>query len=321
MSLHFLSFITGFAADLLFGDPLGSFHIVVAIGKLISALEKLLRRLLPKSPGGERAGGIITVILVCVLSFGCAGAVLGAAYGVHWLLGFVLESFVCWQCLAARSLQKESMAVYRAAKSGSLEKARKAVGRIVGRDTAGLDMSGVSRACVETVAENCSDGVIAPLLFMAVGGAPGAVLYKAINTMDSMLGYKNERYIHFGWAAAKLDDGANFIPARIAGLLMIAAAALCGMDARGAWRIFRRDRLNHASPNSAQTESACAGALHIRLGGPAQYFGKMLDKPYIGDDERSVETEDIRRANRLMITSGLLCFAICLLVKGVAVIC
>ncbi len=177
--------------------------------------------------------------------------------------------------------------------------ARQAVGRIVGRDTEALTREGVIRAAVETVAENASDGVIAPLFYMMLGGAPLALTYKAVNTMDSMVGYKNERYLHFGRAAAKLDDAANCLPSRIAALLWVAAAALTGNDAKGAWRIWRRDRRNHASPNSAQTESACAGALGVQLAGPATYFGQYYDKPTIGDATRPIEPEDILRANRM----------------------
>lgn len=321
MNLHLFAFVLGFAVDLLLGDPLGKFHIVVAIGKLISALERFLRALFPKTEKGELAGGIVMVILVCLLSLGLSWGVLALCYRVHWIVGLLLESALCWQCLAARSLYTESMAVYHAAKRGDLAAARVAVGRIVGRDTDALDEAGVSRACVETVAENCSDGVIAPLLFLAVGGAPLGVLYKAINTMDSMLGYKNERYLWFGRTAAKLDDAANFLPARLAALAMTTAAALIGQDGKQAWKIFRRDRHNHTSPNSAHTEAVCAGALHIRLGGPSVYFGKVVPKPFIGDDDRPVEVEDIRRANHLMLACSVICFVLAVLVKGAFCLC
>lgn len=321
MLYHLLAFIVGFAADLLFGDPLGSFHIVVAIGKLISALENCIRKLFPKSKNSEILGGALTVLIVCILSFGLSLVICTMAYRIHWVLGVVLESFLCWQCLAARSLCMESMAVYHALRQNDLPAARKAVGRIVGRDTAALDEAGVSRACVETVAENCSDGVIAPLLYLAIGGAPLGVLYKAINTMDSMLGYKNDRYLYFGRIAAKLDDAANFLPARIAALMMILSASLIRQDGKNAWSIFCRDRLNHTSPNSAHTEAVCAGALHIRLGGPSVYFGKLVTKPYIGDDDRPVDAEDIRYANRLMLACTILCFVIAVLGKGAFLLC
>lgn len=321
MTLHLAAFAAGFILDLLLGDPLGRFHIVVGIGRLVTLLEGWVRRVFPKSRRGELAGGAAVVLLVCALSLGGSLGLLALAYRLHPGLGLGLESFLCWQCLAARDLCRESMAVCRHAERGDLPGAREAVGRIVGRDTAGLDLEGVCRACVETVAENTSDGVITPMLYLAVGGAPLGVLYKAVNTMDSMLGYKNDRYLYFGRAAARLDDAANYIPARAAALCLILAAALCGMDAGNAWRVFRRDRYNHASPNSAQTESACAGALHLRLGGPASYFGKRVEKPFIGDDDRPVEPGDIRRADRLMLWGSLCCFAAAVLVKGGLLLC
>lgn len=187
--------------------------------------------------------------------------------------------------------------------------ARKAVGRIVGRDTSELSEEGVTKATVETVAENFADGVLAPLLYLAIGGAPLALTYKAVNTMDSMLGYKNEKYIDFGRASAKLDDFCGFAPARLAALFFVAAAALTGLDFKSAYLIWKRDRFNHASPNSAQTEAACAGALGIRLAGPAYYFGEYYDKPYIGDATREIGAEDILRANKLMLVASLLATA------------
>ena len=190
-----------------------------------------------------------------------------------------------------------------------------AVARIVGRDTQNLTAAGVTRAAVETVAENASDGVIAPLLYMLLGGAPLALTYKAINTMDSMLGYKNEKYLYFGRCAAKLDDAANWLPSRLAALLWVAAAALTGNSARGAWRIWRRDRRRHASPNSAQTESACAGALGLQLAGPAYYFGEYYDKPTIGDPLREIEPRDILRANCMMYAESLLALVLGLAVR------
>ena len=203
-------------------------------------------------------------------------------------------------------LAQESTNVYRQLEKDDLPAARKAVSRIVGRDTEKLTREGVTKAAVETVAENASDGVIAPLFYMMLGGAPLALTYKAVNTMDSMVGYKNEKYLNFGRAAAKLDDAANYLPSRIAALLWIAAAALTGNDAKGAWRIWRRDRRNHASPNSAQTESACAGALGVQLAGPATYFGEYYDKPTIGDAARAIEPKDILRANRMMRVASVL---------------
>lgn len=313
MMIHLLAFCIGFLADLLLGDPLGGFHLVVWIGKLIAVLEKFFRRALPQTQRGQLWGGVLTVFLVCLVSFHGTLALVRLAGSLHWVLGLMVESFFCWQCLAARCLVQASRAVYDA---DTLEDTRKAVSGIVGRDTAALDEAACVRACVETVAENGSDGVVAPLLYLALGGAPLGVLYKAINTMDSMLGYKNDRYLYFGRAAAKLDDWANWIPARLAGLGMVLSAFFTGLDGKNAWRMFRRDRYKHASPNSAQTESACAGALHIRLGGPNPYFGKMVEKPYIGDDDRPVEREDILWADRMMLGCSWLMFLILLLGKG-----
>ena len=238
---------------------------------------------------------------------------MGAA-ALHPLLGLTVQMFWCGQALAAKGLVQESTNVYRELTKPDLPAARIAVSRIVGRDTQALTAEGVTKAAVETVAENASDGVIAPLLYMLLGGAPLALTYKAINTMDSMVGYKNERYLHFGRAAAKLDDIANYLPSRIAALLWVAAAALTGNDTRSAWRIWRRDRRNHASPNSAQTESACAGALNVQLAGPAYYFGQYYPKPTIGDAVRPIEPEDIRRADRMMYAESLLALALGLVI-------
>ena len=295
----------GFVLDCLFGDPAWLPHPVVYMGKAISALEKRLRARLPKTHQGELLGGAIVAFCLPVGTFLLTSLVcLGAARISPWL-GLAVQMFWCGQALAAKGLMQESMNVYAELKKGSLPAARKAVSRIVGRDTEALTAEGVTKAAVETVAENASDGVIAPLLYMLLGGAPLALTYKAINTMDSMLGYKNEKYLYFGRAAAKLDDVANYIPSRLAALLWIMAAAFTRNDAKGAWRIWRRDRRNHASPNSAQTESACAGALGVQLAGPAYYFGEYYLKPTIGDPLRSIEPEDILRANRMMyVASG-----------------
>ena len=305
----------GFVLDLLFGDPAWLPHPVVYMGRAISALERRLRSRLPRTPQGELLGGAILAFCLPVGTFLLTSLVcLGAAALSPWL-GLAVQMFWCGQALAAKGLAQESTRVYRELIKPDLPAARRAVSRIVGRDTQNLTLEGVTKAAVETVAENASDGVIAPLLYMLLGGAPLALTYKAINTMDSMLGYKNEKYLYFGRAAAKLDDAANYLPSRIAGLLWAAAAALTGNSASGAWKIWRRDRRNHASPNSAQTESACAGALGVQLAGPACYFGEYYDKPTIGDPLRPIEPEDIRRANRMMYAESLLALAIGLAIR------
>ena len=294
----------GFVLDALFGDPAWLPHPVVYMGKAISKLEKFLRPRLPKTPQGELLGGAIVAFCLPVGTFLLTGLVCWGAARLHPLLGLAVQMFWCGQALAARGLVQESTNVYQELKKPDLPGARKAVSRIVGRDTAELTAEGVTKAAVETVAENASDGVIAPLLYMLIGGAPLALTYKAINTMDSMLGYKNERYLYFGRVPAKLDDAANYLPSRLAALLWVAAAAFTHNDAKGAWKIWRRDRRRHASPNSAQTESACAGALGVQLAGPAYYFGQYYPKLTIGDALRPIEPEDILRANQMMYVAS-----------------
>lgn len=299
-----MAVLCGFLLDCLLGDPEKMPHPVIWMGKAIFHLEKWLRRRLPQTPEGERTGGIILAITLPVATLLISGGLCGLFWWIHPLLGLALQILWCWQALAMRCLAKESSNVYRCLKTEGLEAGRNAVSRIVGRDTAQLSEQGVIKATVETVAENFSDGVLAPLLYMLIGGAPLALTYKAINTMDSMVGYKNDKYLYFGRAAAKLDDVANYIPSRIAALLWIVVSPLAGGNISNAWKIWRRDRRNHSSPNSAQTESACAGSLGIQLAGPACYFGKRLEKPYIGDAVREIELEDILRSNRIMIVAS-----------------
>lgn len=292
--------LTGCILDLVFGDPYWLYHPIRLIGALIAKCERICRRIANGSKSGLLIGGGVFFVVVLTVSAAVPAGLLYLAAQIHPLLSFCLESFWCYQILAARSLQTESMKVYRELKKQDLPSARKAVSMIVGRDTESLDAEGVTKAAVETVAENTSDGVIAPLLCLLIGGAPLGFAYKAINTMDSMLGYKDEKYLYIGRTAAKADDVVNYIPARISALLMILGAFLCRMDGKQAWKIFWRDRRKHASPNSAQTESVCAGALRVQLAGDACYFGKRYKKETIGDPLRKVEAEDIKRAVRLM---------------------
>ena len=296
----------GFCIDLLIGDPHGLPHPVAAIGHLISLLERLFRRLFPKTPGGERAAGACIWILTALIAAALPALLLWGCARVSVWLRLAVESVMCGQILAAKSLRDESMKVYAALKHGSLDEARQAVSMIVGRDTQNLTEEGVTKAAVETVAENTSDGGIAPLFYMLIGGAVLGFTYKAINTMDSMVGYKNDKYQWFGTAAAKLDDVVNFIPARVSAVLMILAAYLTGMDGKNAARIFRRDRFNHKSPNSAQTEAVMAGALDVQLAGDAWYFGKLHKKPTIGDPVREMKLLDIRRSHKLLYGTAML---------------
>lgn len=311
---------TGFILDFLFGDPVWLYHPIRLIGALIAFLEKQFRRICKDQKNAQFVAGGLLWILVVLVSAVVPCLFLYAAGRVHPVLRFLLESFWCWQLLAAKGLKQESMKVYAEVKKGDLPGARKDVSMIVGRDTQCLDEAGVVKAAVETVAENTSDGVTAPLLFMMIGGAPLGFFYKAVNTMDSMIGYKDEKYLYLGRCAAKMDDVLNYIPARLSAFLMIAAAWVLKMDARGAWRIYLRDRRKHASPNSAQTEAVCAGALQIRLAGDAWYFGKLYKKDYIGDDIRPVEAEDIPRADRLMYGTAVLTFLLFGMVKLVFIL-
>lgn len=296
--------LAGAVIDILIGDPHFLPHPVVLMGKLITLLEKLLRRVFPKTKRGENIAGGVLWIIVAAVSFLVPAALLMLCYHFSKWLGFAIESIMCWQCIAARSLCRESMKVKKALDTGDIEASRRAVSMIVGRDTAALDEKGIARAAVETVAENTSDGVIAPLIFLAIGGGPLGMLYKAVNTMDSMLGYVEEPYKNFGLVPAKLDDVFNFIPARLSALIMLLAGGVAGFDMKNGFRIFRRDRYKHASPNSAQTESVMAGLLRLRLAGDAFYHGVLHKKEYIGDPIREIETKDIKRANIIMFVTA-----------------
>ena len=317
MELSILAVVLGFVLDLLIGDPHWLYHPIRLVGALISALEKLLLGVFPKNKNGELTAGVFLLALTAGITTGCAWGLLYLAGRIHPWVRFVLETVMCYQLLATKALKDETMKVYTALSQGDLKQARYAVSMVVGRDTEVLDETGVTKAAVETVAENASDGVIAPLLFLAIGGAPLGFFYKAVNTMDSMVGYKNDKYLYFGRAAARFDDVLNYIPARLSGALMSAAASFCGLDAGNAWKIFLRDRRNHSSPNSAHTEAAAAGALHIQLAGNAYYFGKLYEKPTIGDPDRPVEYEDIRRVNRLLYATAVLTLIVFMVVKGV----
>ena len=304
--LTLLSVLLGFLIDCAIGDPAWLLHPVVLIGKLISLSEKGLRRVFPKTDRGAFQAGLTMAILVPILSAGVSFGILFGLYLLSPWAYFAMSSIMCWQCFAARCLAKEAQKVVKALETDGLEAGRKQVSMLVGRDTDELSEEQVLKATVETVAENASDGVIAPMLFMLLFGAVGGFFYKAINTMDSMVGYKNDRYLYFGRAAAKLDDAANFAPARLSALAMIAASPALKLDGRNAFRIWKRDRRKHASPNSAQTESVAAGALHIELAGPASYFGKRVEKPTLGDDDRPIERADVRRTSGLMYGASIL---------------
>ena len=323
MIYHITAFLAGFILDLLLGDPQGWPHPIRWIGTLIGFLSKQFLNISEAGTDSEslskrkRRLGLLMVIIVITISAFICFSILYLAYTYNSFFGVIIETVITYQCIAAKSLYVESMKVYTTLSKEGLQAGRKAVSMIVGRDTKCLDEKGVIKAAVETVAENTSDGVIAPLIYLAIGGPVLGIAYKAINTMDSMVGYKNDKYMDFGRAAAKLDDIVNFIPARISAWLMIISCLFLGKEysLQGAYKIFKRDRYNHASPNSAQTESVCAGALGLKLAGPASYFGKTVEKKYIGDSIREISLEDIKRANKLMFAAEILLIIIVILIE------
>ena len=315
MTISLVALVMGYILDLIFGDPYWMPHPVRFIGNLISILEKVIRRFMPKIKRGEYIGGIILTVMVVSISMVIPLVIILMAKSINTYLALTVETFMCYQILATKSLKVESMKVYDELAKNDLPSARKAVSMIVGRDTKDLTFSGVAKAAVETVAENTSDGIIAPMIFIAIGGAPMGFFYKAINTMDSMVGYKNEKYMNFGRFAAKLDDVVNYLPARISAYEMILSSFFLRYDYKNAFKIYKRDRYNHASPNSAQTESVCAGALDVQLAGNAYYFGKLYEKPTIGDDIREINYDDIKKANRLLYCTSFISIVIISVIK------
>lgn len=301
-----IAVIIGFILDLIFGDPQWMPHPIRFIGFLISKGEKAVRKMFPKTNRGEFIGGIVLVIFVCFVSTVLPIVILILAGMIHKYLQIAIASIFCYQILATKCLKTESMRVYKYLRVDDMPNSRKYLSWIVGRDTANLDKVQITKATVETIAENTSDGVIAPLIYMIIGGAPLAFFYKAVNTMDSMIGYKNDKYMYLGRFAAKLDDVLNYIPAIISAYIMIASSFIIGLDGKNAYKIYKRDRHNHASPNSAKTESVCAGALNIQLAGNAYYFGKLHKKKTIGDNNRKVVIDDIKVTNKLMYATAIL---------------
>ena len=319
MIYHIAAMLAGFLMDLLFGDPYWLPHPIRLIGNWISFLEKRLLGSKTEekhtTPEQEQRRGMLLVLAVLSSTVFVTAVLLLGAYRLHPYLGVVIESIMTYQILATKCLKVESMKVYQELKKGDIAASRKAVSMIVGRDTECLDETGVAKAAIETVAENTSDGVIAPMICTAIGGPILGFFYKAVNTMDSMVGYKNEKYQYFGSAAAKFDDVVNYIPARLSAWLMILASAITHMDWKNAKKIFLRDRYNHKSPNSAQTESVMAGALDVQLAGDAWYFGKLCKKPTIGDAIREIEPEDIRRSHTLLYMTAVLALVVFEVVK------
>ena len=316
MCYHIFAFIAGFVLDLLIGDPHFIPHPVRLIGSLISFLDKRLNCDAGYNSSEKKLNlikykrGMLLAFTVIFATFAISVIIIVAAYSINLYAGVIAEAVMTWQILATKCLRVESMRVYDALRTDGVDAGRRAVSMIVGRDTSVLDAAGVTRAAVETIAENTSDGVIAPMLYTAIGGPVLGFVYKAVNTMDSMLGYVEPPYKDIGLVPARMDDVFNFIPARLSALLMLAAGALLQLDVKNGWNIFRRDRCKHASPNSAQTESVCAGLLGLRLAGDAWYHGVLHKKDYIGDAKREIELEDIPRAGRLMYLTAVLALVV-----------
>ena len=315
--MNILSLYIGYITDLIIGDPYSFPHPVKYIGKLIKSVENFIRKI-AKSDKGLKIGGFFLWFVTVGITFIITYEIIRLAR-FNMVVYVIINSIVIYTTLATKCLKDESVKIYKVLKTGDLEKSRIQLSYIVGRDTTNLNEKEIVRATVETVAENTSDGVIAPFLFMAIFGPVGGTFYKAVNTMDSMIGYTNDKYILFGRTAAKLDDVLNFIPARISGcLLTLAAYLLPGADGKNAWRIFLRDRRKHASPNSAHGEAACAGALHLRLAGDAWYFGVLHKKQFIGDNDREIVPEDIWKASLLMfLAEGILMVVLLMILAAV----
>ncbi|MEA4960695.1 adenosylcobinamide-phosphate synthase CbiB [Lutispora sp.] len=292
-------------ADLAFGDPYGFPHPVRLIGLYISAFEKIARRIC-KDDKSLKLAGILLTISTVFFSYMTVWILLRAANYIGEGLELFINTFILYTCLAGRCLAKEASKIITSLKGNDIYGSRRLLSYIVGRDTAHMDENDISRAVIETVSENTSDGIIAPLFYMFLGGAPLSMAYKAINTMDSMVGYKNEKYEFFGWASARLDDIANFIPSRLTSIFMICGAFVLGLDCKNSYRIVLRDGSNHLSPNSGYPEAAAAGALGIRLGGPNLYFGKIVAKPSIGDKLKDIDREDIEKMIFLMYAAWII---------------
>ena len=305
-----LSYTIGLVLDFIIGDPNNPFHPVRIIGALGIKLENITRRIFKNL----KISGFVTWLGVILITFLVNLLIVRLAFNISNIFGIIIEGILLYFCISSKGLKVEGLKVIKVLESGDIEGARKQLSYIVGRDTKVLDEEGIIRAVIETVAENTSDGIIAPLLFGALGGAPLAMTYKAVNTCDSMFGYKNDKYIDFGFVSAKMDDLFNYIPARLTGYLVIFAAFILGLDYKNSYRIYKRDRYNHTSPNSAHPESAVAGALGIRLGGANYYFGKIVEKPTIGDKNKVIEISDLYKTNNILLVVTLLGFSVGLII-------
>ena len=319
--MSLVGYITAYLLDIVIGDPKWFPHPVRYIGRGINLLEKILLKV-ASAPIWKRGAGIITVVIVVSFTYLIAFFLVKAFYSINSLLGEIVSILIAYTTISVNDLAKEAKGVFTALKEDNIIDARKRLSSIVGRDTKDLDENGVIRAAVESVAENTSDGIIAPLFYLVIGGPALALAYKAVNTLDSMIGYKNERYKDFGWASARLDDLANYIPARIAGVLIVVASFIINniwarhrLAPTFALKIMLRDGKNHSSPNSGFPEAAMAGALGVQLGGPSHYFGKLRTKPTIGEPKRQLMAGDIKSSVGIMYAASLLAILLVLLLR------
>ncbi|MBE6054819.1 MAG: cobalamin biosynthesis protein [Clostridium sartagoforme] len=287
----------GYLLDLIIGDPQNPIHPIRLIGNLCKRIESYFRKELSNS---LKMAGLVTWISVVLIVFVFSNLILRLGYNLNYGLGVIISGIIIYFCIATKSLKVEALMVVKALRDNDIQEARHRLSYIVGRDTKNLNEEGILRAVVETIAENISDGVAAPILYAGLFGAPFALVYKAVNTMDSMFGYKNEKYYEFGYFPAKLDDVFNYIPARITGYLIVISAYFLKLDYKNSYKIYKRDRYNHSSPNSAHPEAAAAGALGLKLGGANYYFGKLVEKPTIGDEIKKIEVEDVNKTNNIL---------------------
>ena len=306
--------ILGFLLDLIIGDPQNPIHPIRIIGSLCKATEKFFRKVLKKS---LKIAGLLTWITVVLIVFLFNYFLLKGAYAINNVLGVILSSIMIYFCISTKALKVEGLKGVKYVIQDDIEGARKQLSYIVGRDTKNLDKESILKAVVETVAENMSDGVIAPLFYVGIGGAPLAFLYKAVNTMDSMFGYKNDKYIEFGYFPAKLDDVFNYIPARLSGYFIFIASFVLGLDYKNSFKIYKRDKNNHSSPNSAHPEAAVAGALNVQLGGANYYFGKLVEKPTIGDDIEKIDIYKVNKTNNILYCSAILGCCMALIINWI----
>ena len=302
----------GFLLDLIIGDPENPIHPIRLIGSICKKTERIFRKVFKDN---LKLAGLITWLVNILIVYFIGTFIVKVSFKINYILGIIISGVMIYFCISTKALKVEGLKVLKYILDDDIEGARKQLSFIVGRDTNNLDKNSILRAIVETIAENISDGVIAPILYAGLFGAPIALCYKAVNTMDSMFGYKNDKYIDFGYFPAKLDDLFNYIPARVTGILIIIGAIFLRLDYKNSYKIYIRDRYNHSSPNSAHPEAAVAGALGIKLGGSNYYFGKLVEKPTIGDNLKEIEILDVYKTTSILYITAFLGYVVSVLLS------